>query len=124
MEEITYHSYDQIPAEVRRFILDETGERRVKRVNLELCSELAMDYYQYSQEEAELKRFQLHFQRSDGVVHVKNYDNYKAAAVALDLELGYNVTSNRELTAVITQNGRPVRGYENGKVLFRHSIYG
>ena len=120
----TYHSYDQIPAEVRRYILDETGERRVKRVNLDLCSELATDYYQYATEEESLKKFQLHFQRRDGVVNVKSYDNYKSAALALDKELNYNINSNRDLTAVITQNGRPVRGYENGQVLFSRSIYG
>ncbi len=124
MEEVTYNSYDQIPAEVRRYILDETGERRVKRVTLDLCSELATDYYQYATEEVSLKKFQLHFQRLDGVVNVKNYDNYKSAALALDKELDYNINSNRDLTAVITQNGRPVRGYENGQVLFSRSIYG
>ena len=117
-----YTSYDQIPAEVRRFILDESGERRVKRVSLAMCNELANEFYEFQAECAELKKFELHVQRGrDTVVH--KFTDFQSSIVAFDREIKYNIGS-RGVTMVLLQAGRPLRGYENGRVIFSKSIYG
>lgn len=118
-----YGCHAEIPTDVRRFILRETGERRVKRVSIELCNELANEFFEYEEENEKLKDFELHFQRKGGNVVVKKYQSYKDAAVALDREIDYNI-SCKDVTAVITQAGRPLRGFENGRVIFEKSIYG
>ena len=60
-----YATYQDIPAKVRRFILDESGARRVKQISLAYCNELADEYFEYEAECAELKKFQLHVERSE-----------------------------------------------------------
>ena len=118
-----FKRYEDIPAKLRRVILEETGVKRVKRVSLALCNEILEDYFAYEQENEKLKEFELHLQKSGGSVIVKKFQDYKSAAVALDREIDY-IIGSRGVTAVITQAGRPVRGYENGRVLTTRSIYG
>lgn len=119
---IHYCSYDEIPSEVRRFILDESGERRVKRVTLAKCSEYANDFYELKKQEEKLREFELHVQRNGSKVCVKKYQDFQSVAVAFDREIDYNIGS-RGVTMVITQAGRPLRGYLNGRVIEKKSIY-
>ena len=116
-----YTSYADIPQEVRRYILDSTGERRVKRVPLPVCNELAEDYYEYEAECAELKKFQLQVMKN-GKLTVTDYQDYKSAVVAFDREIDYTI-GTRGPTMVLTQAGRPMRGYQNGKVIYPSTIY-
>ena len=116
-----YTSYADIPQEVRRYILDSTGERRVKRVPLPVCNELAEDYYEYEAECAELKKFQLQVMKN-GQLTVTDYQDSRDAIVAFDREIDYTI-GNRGVTMVITQAGRPMRGYQNGKVIYPSTIY-
>jgi hypothetical protein len=119
-----YGCHAEIPTDVRRFILRETGERRVKRVSIELCNELADEFFEFEEENERLKDFALHFQRrGEKSPTVQKYQSYKDAAVALDRVIDYNI-SCKDVTAVITQAGRPLRGFENGRVIFSRSIYG
>ena len=117
-----YTDYSEIPAKVRRFILDESGARRVKQISLAYCNELADEYFEYEEECAELKRFELRVQEKNGQVTVTNHQSLQEALVAFDREIDYNIGS-RGKTMVITQAGRPMRGYQNGKVIFPSTIY-
>ena len=117
-----YTDYSEIPAKVRRFILDESGARRVKQISLAECNELAEDYFEYEAECAELKKFELRVQEKNGHVTVTNHQSLQEALVAFDREIDYNIGS-RGKTMVITQAGRPMRGYQNGKVIFPSTIY-
>ena len=90
-----YGCHAEIPADVRRFILRETGERRVKRVSIALCNELAEEFFEFEEENERLKEFALHYQRrGEKSPTVQNYQCFKDAAV-----------------------------FENGRVLFARSIY-
>jgi hypothetical protein len=117
-----YTDYSEIPAKVRRFILDESGARRVKQISLAYCNELADEYFEYEEECAELKKFELQVQEKNGHVTVTNHQSLQEALVAFDREIDYNIGS-RGKTMVITQAGRPMRGYQNGKVIFPSTIY-
>jgi len=116
-----YATYQDIPAKVRRFILDESGARRVKQISLSYCNELADEYFEYEAECAELKKFQLHVERN-GSETVTEYHNYDEVLVAFDREIDYNI-GTRGVTMVITQAGRPMRGYVNGQVVNPSTIY-
>lgn len=116
-----YTDYSEIPAKVRRFILDESGARRVKQISLAECNELAEDYFEYEAECAELKKFKLHVERNGNEV-VTDYQDFQSAAVAFDREIDYTIGS-RGVTMVITQAGRPMRGYVDGRVINPSTIY-
>lgn len=116
-----YTDYSQIPTKVRRFILDESGARRVKQISLAYCNELAEDYFEYEEECAELKKFKLHVERN-GSETVTDYQDFQSAAVAFDREIDYTIGS-RGVTMVITQAGRPMRGYVDGRVINPSTIY-
>ena len=116
-----YTDYSEIPAKVRRFILDESGARRVKQISLAECNELAEDYFEYEAECAELKKFKLHVERN-GNEFVTDYQDFQSAAVAFDREIDYTIGS-RGVTMVITQAGRPMRGYVDGRVINPSTIY-
>ena len=117
-----YTDYSEIPAKVRRFILDESGARRVKQISLAYCNELAEEFFEYEEECAELKKFELRVQEKTGHVTVTNHQSLQEALVAFDREIDYNIGS-RGKTMVITQAGRPMRGYQNGKVIHPSTIY-
>ena len=118
-----FRSYNEIPPEIRRYILDESGERRVKRVTLEKCSEYAREFYELKEQESRLRDFELHVQRDGCPLEVKKYQDFQSVIVAFDREIGYNIGS-RGVTMVITQAGRPIKGYMNGRVIERRtSIY-
>ena len=116
-----YTDYSEIPAKVRRFILDESGARRVKQISLAECNELAEDYFEYEAECAELKKFKLHVERNGNEI-VTDYQDFQSAAVAFDREIDYTIGS-RGVTMVITQAGRPMRGYVDGRVINPSTIY-
>ena len=116
-----YSDYSEIPAKVRRFILDESGARRVKQISLAYCNELADEYFEYEAECAELKKFTLHVERN-GSETVTDYQDLNDVMVAFDREIDYNI-GTLGVTMVITQAGRPMRGYQNGKVIYPSTIY-
>jgi hypothetical protein len=116
-----YSDYSQIPAKVRRFILDESGARRVKQISLAYCNELADEYFEYEAECAELKKFTLHVERN-GSETVTDYQDLNDVMVAFDREIDYNI-GTRGVTMVITQAGRPMRGYADGQVVNPSTIY-
>jgi hypothetical protein len=116
-----YSNYDEIPKEVRRYILDQSGARRIKQNSLAYCNELAEDYFEYEAECAELKKFALHVVR-DGNKIVKTFESCDDVFVAFDQEIDYNI-GTLGVTMVITQAGRPMRGYVNGKVINPATIY-
>lgn len=117
-----FKTYEEIPAKFRRIILQETGETRVRKVPMALCIEIIEDHLAYEKENEELKNFELHVQRKGERVRKMTFDNYKDAMVALDREIDYKL-STRDVVAVITQAGRPVRGFKNGQVMTPQSIY-
>lgn len=117
-----FKSYADIPANYRRVILDETGEKRVKRVPLEVCNEIIQEYQELETENERLKEFELQVQRTNGSIRVSKYSRLSDALVALDRELDYT-TNQKSITAVITQAGRPIRGFLNGQILTPWSMY-
>lgn len=109
-----FKNYEEIPANYRRIILQETGYKRVKQVPLELCAEVISDHLQYEQDMKELMDFELIVQ-SQGNEVTEVFKTSKDAFVALDRAMDYDIR-NPNVNAVIRQAGRIVRAVINGKV--------
>ena len=119
-----FMTHKEVPTKYRKYLLEETGERRIKGIDIRLVNELCDEFDDNETENEKLKDFKLHVQSRPGAeVRVLQFGSFKDAEVALDRELGYTL-QNKKVTAVITQAGRPVKAFERGRILTTRSMYG
>lgn len=109
-----FKNYEEIPANYRRIILQETGYKRVKQVPLELCVEVISDHLQYQQDMEELMNFELRYKKPDCEEVNEVFKTSKEAFVALDRAMDYDITT--PIIAYVKQADRVVRAIIGGKV--------
>ena len=107
-------SYDEIPANYRRIILQESGYKRLKNVPIELCNEIIEDHLQYEKDMEELMNFEVHYQKPGSPEVSEVFKTSKEAFVALDRAMDYDITT--PIVAYIKQADRLVRAIINGKI--------
>jgi hypothetical protein len=124
MSQTMYTRHQDIPQKYRRAILDESGESRIHRVSLEECNEIIADFEALETENENLKKFKLEVKRFENdIVHEYIFNNYRESLIALDRELDYSISTPKDIVAVISQNGRPVRAYVKGEIIVSRSMY-
>ena len=109
-----FTKYDDIPANYRRIILQESGYKRIKNVHIDLCNEIIKDHLQYEKDMEELLNFELTVIKN-GKSNVEIFKTVKEAYVALDRALDYDIRT-KGVTAVIKQADRIVKALVNGRV--------
>jgi|TARA_B110000908_G_C9812557_1_gene253610 hypothetical protein len=108
-----YNDYNEIPANLRRVILDETLEKRINKVPLSLCNRIIDDYERHEAEMETLRHFSVQYKKGS-VTKTFEYTSGQEALTALDQMIGYD---DRDLSvvAVLKQADRVIRGYFNGQ---------
>jgi len=109
-----FKTYEEIPANYRRIILQETGYKRVKQVPLELCVEVITDHLQYEKDMEELMNFELRYKKPGCAEVNETFKTSKEAFVALDRAMDYDLST--PITAYVKQADRVVRAIVGGKV--------
>lgn len=109
-----FKTYEEIPANYRRIILQETGYKRVKQVPLELCNEVITDHLQYQEDMKELMDFELRFKKPGCPEVRETYKTAQEAFVRLDREMNYDIKT--PIIAYVKQADRVVRAIVGGKV--------
>ena len=61
-----YRDYKEIPTELRRVILEETNETRVKHVSIHVCNEIIEEYLELQKENEKLKAFTVEYVNRNG----------------------------------------------------------
>ena len=108
-----YNDYNEIPANLRRVILDETLEKRINKVPLSLCNQIIDDYTRHEAEMETLRHFSVQYKKGS-VTKVFEYTSGEDALVALDQLIGYD-EKDLSVVAVLKQADRVIRGYFNGQ---------
>jgi hypothetical protein len=108
-----YNDYNEIPANLRRVILDETLEKRINKVPLSLCNRIIDDHERHEAEMETLRHFSVQYKKGS-VTKTFEYTSGQEALTALDQMIGYD---DRDLSvvAVLKQADRVIRGYFNGQ---------
>jgi hypothetical protein len=109
-----FNTYDDIPANYRRIILQETGYKRIKNVHLDLCNEIIEDHLQYEKDMEELMNFELRFKKPGSPEVTEVFKTAKEAFARLDFEMDYDIKT--PIIAYVKQADRVVRAIVGGKV--------
>ena len=107
-----YANYDEIPADHRRIILQETGDTRVKHVPLDECNYIIEDYLR---EDSTLKCFTIEAVK-DGNRLFYEANSYEEADLISDSIIEFG--DRPDVVMVVKQNGRFVRGYVKGRMVY------
>lgn len=108
-----YYDHKEIPQEYRRAILDQSGENRIHKVTIEKCNEIICDLKNWEAEAQKLMNYEIRYQIDNGAEQTVKVDGWQQAFVELDRVTEYGEAKN--VIAVLLQNGRPMRGYQNGR---------
>ena len=108
-----YNDYNEIPANLRRVILDETLEKRINKVPLSLCNRIIDDYERHEAEMETLRHFSVQYKKGS-VTKTFEYTSGQEALTALDQMIGYD-DRHLSVVAVLKQADRVIRGYFNGQ---------
>lgn len=109
-----FNTYDDIPANYRRIILQETGYKRIKKVPMSLCIEVIEDHLQYEKDNEALMNFELRFKKPGCPEVNETYKTAKEAFARLDFEMDYDIKT--PIIAYVKQADRVVRAIVGGKV--------
>ena len=117
MEFTPYKSYDQISAKLRRLILEETCETRVKNVSLATCNEILQKHFEEDQENESLKHYEIEFVK-DGKQGTVIADTRQGALVEVDRILEYGENKDPSVVIAVRQAKRLINGYIKGQWIF------
>lgn len=117
-----YAKHSKIPPTYRRLILEETNEMRVRDVPLSECNEIIMNYIEeQNQFFEEFTRFQIEAFK-DGKRVTIPASSVDEADDLMDQIIEFG--ERKDVTMVLKQNGRLIRGYINGEVIYPSSYEG
>ena len=109
-----FNTYDDIPANYRRIILQEIGYKRIKKVPMALCIEVIEEHLQYEKDNEALMNFELRFKKPGCPEVNETYKTAKEAFARLDFEMDYDIKT--PIIAYVKQADRVVRAIVGGKV--------
>jgi len=117
-----YASHKEIPANYKKLIKEQTLEMRVKDVPLAVCNEIIREHLEFdSNLFEEFTRFTIEA--------IKDGERIEMTASSVDeaddlmdeiIEFG----ERKDVTMVLRQNDRLIRGYINGRVIYPNSYEG
>lgn len=110
-------NHNDIPAEMRHFILEETQEGRLKNVPIVRCNELIQEFVALEKELAKLKEFTVQYINRNGTLKVARFKNVQAAYVFMDKVIGHNIKKRNDIGMVCRQADRIIKVYYKGEYL-------
>jgi hypothetical protein len=110
-----YNDYKEIPANLRKVILEETLERRINKVSLTLCNQIIEDHLRHEEEMESLRHFSVQYKKGN-TVKTFQYTSGQDALTALDQMIGFD-ERDPTVVAILRQADRVVRGYFKGQWL-------
>ena len=112
-----YKDYKDIPAELRRVILEETNETRVKNVSFPLCLEIIEDHFQFQKENEKLKSFTVEYVNRNGNTKMFKFKSVHDAFVKMDMIIGHGTKKRTDIMIALRQADRLIKGYVKGKYI-------
>jgi hypothetical protein len=112
-----YKSYNEIPANLRRVVLLETEETRIKNVSLRVCNEIIAEYIESEKENEALKDFTVSFINRNGKTKVFKFKTLHEAQVKMDAIIGHDVRKRTDIGVVLKQAGRIITVYYKGQYM-------
>lgn len=112
-----YKDYKDIPAELRRVILEETNETRVKNVSFPLCLEIIEDHFQFQKENEKLKSFTVEYVNRNGNTKMFKFKTVHDAFVKMDMIIGHGTKKRTDIMIALRQADRLIKGYVKGKYI-------
>lgn len=109
-----FKDYKDIPAELRRVILEETNETRVKNVSFPLCLEILEEYFEYQKENEKLKAYTVEFVNRNGTSKTFKFKTVHDAFVKMDMIIGHGVKKRTDIMVALRQADRLIKGYAKG----------
>ena len=111
-----YASYKEIPSLYKKVILDETLEKKVSNVPLAVCNDIIKEYLDESNDFfVEQTRFTIEAIK-DGKRIEMSASKVDEADDLMDEIIEYG--ERTDVTMVLRQNDRLIRGYINGEVIY------
>lgn len=117
-----YASHKEIPANYKKIILDETSELRIKDVPMSLCNEIIKEHKEFDANLfEEFTRFTIEAIKDGKRIEMKASSVDEADDLMDEIiEFG----DRKDVTMVLRQNNRLIRGYINGRVIYPNSYEG
>ena len=111
-----YRDHKDIPKEYRARILEETLEKRVAKVPLQLCNEIIQMIIEEEAENELLKSFEVQVLK-DGKKTTVQFGECKKALAYMDQVIG-PFEKDPNIVVALYQAGRILRGYVKGKMVY------
>lgn len=112
-----YRNHNEIPAECKHFILEETQEGRIKNVPIHICNELIEEFLELERLHAKLKEFTVQFVNRNGKLTVKKFNTVHNAYAFMDEIIGYGPKKRQDIGIICRQADRIIKVYYKGKYL-------
>ena len=109
-----FNDHKDIPAELRRVILEETLQTRVKNVGIALCNEILEAHFEYLEENEKLKDFVVEYSNRNGNTSFFKFKRIHDAFVKMDTIIGHGTKKRSDITIALRQADRLIKGYING----------
>lgn len=109
--------YEDIPAKLRRVILEETCVTRVKTIPLATCNEILEKQYEEDQENETLKHFEIEFYK-DGKQGTVIAQGRQGALIEVDRILEFGENKDPSIVIAVRQAKRLINGYIKGEWIF------
>lgn len=109
-----FKDYKDIPAELRRVILEETNETRVKNVSFPLCLEILEEYFELQKENEKLKSFTVEYVNRNGNTKTFKFKTVHDAFVKMDTIIGHGTKKRVDIMIALRQADRLIKGYVKG----------
>lgn len=112
MTELRFQTHKEVPVHYRRGILDFSGENRIHKVDIEEVNRICDEIDYFKEVNAEQLKYEIHHASDGEPTQTIIVEGYEQAALTMDRVTDFG--ESRSVTAVMVQNGRPVRGFEKG----------
>lgn len=112
-----YRDYKEIPTELRRVILEETNETRVKHVSIHVCNEIIEEYLELQKENEKLKAFTVEYVNRNGNTKMFKFKTVHDAFVKMDAIIGHGPKKRTDIMIALRQADRLIKGYVKGKYI-------
>jgi tRNA(Ser,Leu) C12 N-acetylase TAN1 len=121
MEFKPYQFQKDIPAKLRRVILEETCVTQVKKLSLATCNEILARHHEEAQEDETLKSFEIEFHKN-GKHGIRIAEGRQKALIEIDRILEFGENKDPDIVIAVRQAKRLINGYIKGEWFCANSI--
>lgn len=119
---VNYVTHDQVPKEVKLLLKELEGIDNIQDYNISHINRLIAECENEANSLSKYKNYEVEYQGpGDRVSQKVKFNNLEEAFVCLDRLTNYG--KETRVTLILSQAGKPVRGYHNGQWIYPQNLY-